>query len=139
MTLLMLSILAVYSHYMASDPFERSGPALVFTFMLSGRLVISYQVTYLYFAIKPNLLYSLHYFIPTLFIPALILRIIFVNLYYFFFVKKSYIENLKRLARERKILEMKQQEMSQDDRYDRIYDRNHNFHSQHQQLHPHKQ
>lgn len=36
--------LAVYSHYMVSDPFERSGPALVFTFMLVGRLVIWYQV-----------------------------------------------------------------------------------------------
>lgn len=37
-------LLAVYSHYMVSDPFERSGPALVFTFMLSGRFVVWYQV-----------------------------------------------------------------------------------------------
>lgn len=37
-------LLAVYSHYMVSDPFERSGPALVFTFMLGGRLVVWYQV-----------------------------------------------------------------------------------------------
>lgn len=43
-TLLLLMFLAVYSHYMVSDPFERSGPALVFTFMLVGRLVIWYQV-----------------------------------------------------------------------------------------------
>jgi len=42
--LLSMMLLAVYSHYMASDPFERCGPALVFTFMLSGRLVISYQL-----------------------------------------------------------------------------------------------
>ncbi|EDS31914.1 conserved hypothetical protein [Culex quinquefasciatus] len=42
-TLLMLMFLAVYSHYMVSDPFERCGPALVFTFMLIGRLVIWYQ------------------------------------------------------------------------------------------------
>lgn len=45
MTLLMLMFLAVYSHYMVSDPFERCGPALVFTFMLSGRLVIWYQAS----------------------------------------------------------------------------------------------
>lgn len=38
-------LLAVYSHYMVSDPFERSGPALVFTFMLGGRLVVWYQVS----------------------------------------------------------------------------------------------
>ncbi|XP_035792220.1 novel acetylcholine receptor chaperone [Anopheles aquasalis] len=44
-TLLMLMFLAVYSHYMVSDPFERSGPALVFTFMLIGRLVIWYQAS----------------------------------------------------------------------------------------------
>ncbi|XP_052862657.1 novel acetylcholine receptor chaperone [Anopheles cruzii] len=44
-TLLMLMFLAVYSHYMVSDPFERSGPALVFTFMLIGRLVIWFQAS----------------------------------------------------------------------------------------------
>lgn len=44
-TLLMLMLLAVYSHYMVSDPFERSGPALVFTFMLAGRLVVWYQTS----------------------------------------------------------------------------------------------
>lgn len=45
MTLLVLMFLAVYSHYMVSDPFERCGPALVFTFMLIGRLVIWYQAS----------------------------------------------------------------------------------------------
>lgn len=44
-TLLLLMFLAVYSHYMVSDPFERSGPALVFTFMLGGRFVVWYQVS----------------------------------------------------------------------------------------------
>lgn len=44
-TLLSLMLLAVYSHYMVSDPFERCGPALVFTFMLGGRLVIWYQTS----------------------------------------------------------------------------------------------
>lgn len=29
---------------MAKDPFERTGPALVFTFMLTGRLVVWYQI-----------------------------------------------------------------------------------------------
>lgn len=37
-------LLAVYSHYMVGDPFERLGPSLVFSFMLIGRLVIWYQV-----------------------------------------------------------------------------------------------
>lgn len=37
--------LAVYSHYMVSDPFERCGPALVFTFMLTGRFVVWYQTS----------------------------------------------------------------------------------------------
>ncbi|KAG4067514.1 hypothetical protein HA402_005286 [Bradysia odoriphaga] len=44
-SLLLLMFLAVYSHYMVSDPFERSGPALVFTFMLCGRLVVWYQTS----------------------------------------------------------------------------------------------
>lgn len=43
-TLLLLMLLAVYSHLMVNDPFERTGPSLVFTFMLSGRLVVWYQV-----------------------------------------------------------------------------------------------
>ncbi|CAD7006408.1 unnamed protein product [Ceratitis capitata] len=44
-TLLLLMILGVYQHWMVSDPFERSGPALVFTFMLGGRLVVWYQTS----------------------------------------------------------------------------------------------
>lgn len=42
--LLMLMLLGIYQHWMVKDPFERSGPALVFTFMLIGRLVVWYQV-----------------------------------------------------------------------------------------------
>lgn len=42
--LLILMLLGIYQHWMVSDPFERSGPALVFTFMLGGRLVVWYQV-----------------------------------------------------------------------------------------------
>ncbi|EDW80151.1 novel acetylcholine receptor chaperone [Drosophila tropicalis] len=42
-TLLVLMVLGIYQHWMVSDPFERSGPALVFTFMLGGRLVVWYQ------------------------------------------------------------------------------------------------
>ncbi|KAH8274996.1 hypothetical protein KR018_008734, partial [Drosophila ironensis] len=42
-TLLVLMLLGIYQHWMVSDPFERSGPALVFTFMLGGRLVVWYQ------------------------------------------------------------------------------------------------
>lgn len=38
--LLCLMLLAAYSHYMVGDPFDRSAPALVFFFMLSGRLVV---------------------------------------------------------------------------------------------------
>lgn len=30
---------------MVSDAFERIGPALVFTFMLTGRLVVWYQIS----------------------------------------------------------------------------------------------
>lgn len=37
--------LAIYSQYVVSDPFERIGPTMVFSFMLIGRLVIYYQVT----------------------------------------------------------------------------------------------
>lgn len=44
-TLLLLMLLAVYSHLMVNDPFERTGPSLVFTFMLSGRLVVWYQTS----------------------------------------------------------------------------------------------
>lgn len=44
-TLLLLMLLGIYQHWMVSDPFERSGPALVFTFMLGGRLVVWYQTS----------------------------------------------------------------------------------------------
>ena len=37
--------MAVYSHYMVADKLERTAPALVFLFMLSGRLVVYYQLT----------------------------------------------------------------------------------------------
>lgn len=43
--LLGLMCLAVYSHHMVSDPFERSAPALVFLFMLAGRLVVWIQTS----------------------------------------------------------------------------------------------
>jgi hypothetical protein len=36
--------LAIYSQYVVSDPFERIGPSMVFSFMLIGRLVIFYQI-----------------------------------------------------------------------------------------------
>lgn len=44
-TLLTLMILSIYSQYVVSDPFERIGPTMVFSFMLIGRLVIYYQVS----------------------------------------------------------------------------------------------
>lgn len=44
-TLLMMMFLAIYSQYVVSDPFERIGPTMVFSFMLIGRLVIYYQVS----------------------------------------------------------------------------------------------
>lgn len=44
-TLLFLMMLAGYSQYAVSDPFERLGPTMVFSFMLIGRLVIYYQVS----------------------------------------------------------------------------------------------
>lgn len=44
-TLLVLMFLSIYNHYMVSDAFERIGPALVFTFMLTGRLVVWYQIS----------------------------------------------------------------------------------------------
>lgn len=44
-TLLSLMILSIYSQYVVSDPFERIGPTMVFSFMLIGRLVIYYQVS----------------------------------------------------------------------------------------------
>ncbi|KAJ3655296.1 hypothetical protein Zmor_014431 [Zophobas morio] len=43
--LLLLTLMAVYSHYMVADKLERTAPALVFLFMLSGRLVVYYQLT----------------------------------------------------------------------------------------------
>lgn len=44
-TLLGLMLLLIYNHYMISDAFERIGPTLVFTFMLTGRLVVWYQIS----------------------------------------------------------------------------------------------
>lgn len=46
-TLLTLMVLSIYSQYVVSDPFERIGPTMVFSFMLIGRLVIYYQVSLL--------------------------------------------------------------------------------------------
>ncbi|KAG6456443.1 hypothetical protein O3G_MSEX009715 [Manduca sexta] len=43
--LVLLMILAAYSHVMVGDPFDRCAPALVFFFMLSGRFVVWYQTT----------------------------------------------------------------------------------------------
>uniref|UniRef100_A0A1B6IW00 Novel acetylcholine receptor chaperone n=1 Tax=Homalodisca liturata TaxID=320908 RepID=A0A1B6IW00_9HEMI len=43
-TLLFLMMMAVYSHYMVNDKFERIAPALVFFFMLTGRMVIDWQL-----------------------------------------------------------------------------------------------
>ncbi|XP_044752495.1 novel acetylcholine receptor chaperone [Coccinella septempunctata] len=43
--LLFLTLLAVYSHYMVADKMERTAPALVFLFMLCGRLVVYYQIS----------------------------------------------------------------------------------------------
>lgn len=43
--LLMLTLMAVYSHYMVNDKLERTAPALVFLFMLSGRLVVYWQLS----------------------------------------------------------------------------------------------
>ncbi|XP_014204427.1 transmembrane protein 35A [Copidosoma floridanum] len=42
--LVMLMLLSLYSHYMVNDKFERIAPALVFSFMLTGRLVIDWQL-----------------------------------------------------------------------------------------------
>lgn len=44
MCLLLLTLLAVYSHYVVSDKLERTAPSLVFFFMLTGRLVVYYQL-----------------------------------------------------------------------------------------------
>lgn len=54
-------LLAVYSHYMVNDPFERCGPALVFTFMLGGRLVVWYQVRILNGDLKEISTIGLHF------------------------------------------------------------------------------
>ncbi|XP_061709781.1 novel acetylcholine receptor chaperone [Cydia pomonella] len=43
--LVALMVLAAYSHVMVGDPFDRCAPALVFFFMLSGRLVVWYQIS----------------------------------------------------------------------------------------------
>ncbi|KAK0172051.1 hypothetical protein PV328_005420 [Microctonus aethiopoides] len=42
--LLCLMLMAVYSHYRLNDKLERTAPALVFLFMLTGRLVIDMQL-----------------------------------------------------------------------------------------------
>ncbi|RZF39885.1 hypothetical protein LSTR_LSTR010513 [Laodelphax striatellus] len=42
--LLLLMLMAVYCHYMVNDKFERIAPALVFFFMLTGRMVIDWQL-----------------------------------------------------------------------------------------------
>lgn len=42
--LLILMLGAAYSHYAVGDRFERMAPALVFTFMLTCRLVVNWQV-----------------------------------------------------------------------------------------------
>ncbi|XP_023941924.1 novel acetylcholine receptor chaperone [Bicyclus anynana] len=43
--LVCLMILAAYSHVVVGDPFDRCAPALVFFFMLTGRLVVWYQTS----------------------------------------------------------------------------------------------
>ncbi|XP_045470804.1 novel acetylcholine receptor chaperone [Harmonia axyridis] len=43
--LLLMTLIAVYSHYMVADKMERTAPALVFLFMLCGRLVVYYQIS----------------------------------------------------------------------------------------------
>ncbi|XP_065224552.1 novel acetylcholine receptor chaperone-like [Planococcus citri] len=43
-TLIAMMALNIYSHYMVEDRFERIAPALVFFFMLIGRLVIEWQI-----------------------------------------------------------------------------------------------
>ncbi|CAH2107570.1 unnamed protein product [Euphydryas editha] len=43
--LVLLMVLAAYSHVMVGDPFDRCAPALVFFFMLTGRLVVWYQTS----------------------------------------------------------------------------------------------
>ncbi|XP_073951224.1 novel acetylcholine receptor chaperone isoform X2 [Choristoneura fumiferana] len=43
--LVALMVLAAYSHVMVGDPFDRCAPALVFFFMLCGRLVVWYQIS----------------------------------------------------------------------------------------------
>lgn len=43
-SLLIVSLLTVYSHYVLKDKFERIAPYLVFALMLSCRMVVFYQV-----------------------------------------------------------------------------------------------
>lgn len=55
-------LLAIYSQCVVSDPFERIGPTMVFSFMLIGRLVIYYQVS----EPPPHITYlGIYYFIST--------------------------------------------------------------------------
>ncbi|KAL1491705.1 hypothetical protein ABEB36_012263 [Hypothenemus hampei] len=44
MGLLMLTVMAMYSHYMVADQMERTAPAIVFFFLLCGRLVVFFQL-----------------------------------------------------------------------------------------------
>ncbi|XP_019755880.1 uncharacterized protein LOC109534599 isoform X2 [Dendroctonus ponderosae] len=42
--LLLLTVMAMYTHYMVADRFSRTAPAIVFFFLLVGRLGIFYQL-----------------------------------------------------------------------------------------------
>ncbi|XP_066147410.1 novel acetylcholine receptor chaperone [Euwallacea fornicatus] len=44
MGLLVLTVMAMYSHYMVADRLERTAPAIVFFFLLCGRLVVFFQI-----------------------------------------------------------------------------------------------
>jgi uncharacterized membrane protein YphA (DoxX/SURF4 family) len=43
--LILLTTLAIHSHYMIDDKFERIAPSIVFFFMLSCRLVVQWQLS----------------------------------------------------------------------------------------------
>lgn len=36
--------MAMYSHYMVADRFERTAPAIVFFFLLCGRMAVFFQI-----------------------------------------------------------------------------------------------
>lgn len=42
--LLLLTVMAMYSHYMVADRFERTAPAIVFFFLLCGRMAVFFQI-----------------------------------------------------------------------------------------------